>query len=130
MNTPQEFSSSRMKTRFRFDLVSMTFVALLSVFLVFSLAQWIANHKYTKIDEVIFFGIILLGVAGLLALRNWLGLSRFVERYDAVEPVPEITRVKQAQKRDVFGVVLAVGAAMVLGSSLIPGPLLSGLRSG
>jgi diguanylate cyclase (GGDEF)-like protein len=120
MNTPQEFSASRMKTRFRFDLVSMTFVALLSVFLVFlldtgSLAQWIANHKHTKIDEVIFFGIILLGVAGLLALRNWLGLSRFVERYDeAVEPVPEITRVKHAQKRDVFGVALAVGAAMVL----------------
>jgi hypothetical protein len=37
MNIRKEFDSSHTKTKFRFDLVSMTFVALLSVLLVFLL---------------------------------------------------------------------------------------------
>ena len=54
MQTQEKPRSSHLKTRFRFDLVSMATVALFSVFLVFlldtgSLAQWIANHKETKI---------------------------------------------------------------------------------
>lgn len=120
MHTQERLSSSHLKTKFRFDLVTMAVVALFSIFLVFlldtgSLAQWIANHKQTKIDEIVFFGSALLLVAGLLALRKWLGISRLVERYnDAVELSPEISRVKHAQKRDLFGVALALGVSLVL----------------
>ena len=120
MHTQERLSPSHLKTRFRFDLVTMAVVALFSIFLVFlldtgSLAQWIANHKQTKIDEIVFFGSALLLVAGLLALRKWLGISRLVERYnDAVELSPEISRVKHAQKRDLFGVALALGVSLVL----------------
>ena len=98
----------------------MTFVAILAVVLVFlldtgSLVQWIANHKQTKIDETIFFGIILLVVVGLFAARRWLGMSRFLARYnEAAERTPEISRVKYAQQRDLFGVMLAVGVSVVL----------------
>jgi len=54
MHTQERLSSSQLKTKFRFDLVTMAVVALFSIFLVFlldtgSLAQWIANHKQTKI---------------------------------------------------------------------------------
>jgi diguanylate cyclase (GGDEF)-like protein len=109
-----------MKATFRLDLVSMIFIALFSIILVClldtgSLALWLANHKDTKIDEVVFVGIGLLVVAGFFALRRWLNLSQFVGRYnDAVTLSPEIGRVKQSQQRDLFGVALAVGVSMVL----------------
>jgi diguanylate cyclase (GGDEF)-like protein len=120
MNAEEQVDSFHTKTRFRFDLVSMVFVGVLAVVLVFlldtgSLAQWIADHKDTKIDEAIFFGIGLLAVVGLFALRRWLGMSRFLARYNEVaELTPEISRVKRAQQRDLFGVAIAVGVSLVL----------------
>ena len=120
MKLKEQPNLSHTKKRFRFDLVTMAFIAVLSVVLVSlldtgSLAQWVADHKQTKIDEIIFFGIGLLVVAGLFALRRWFGMSRFVERYNrAVELSPEISRVKQAQKRDLYAVGLAVAVSAVL----------------
>ncbi len=113
-------NSFHTKNRFRVDLVIMTFIALVSVVLVSlldtgSLAEWIADHKQTKIDEIIFCGIGLLVVVGLFALRRSFSMSRFLERYNkAVELSPEISRVKEAQKRDLYAVGLSVAVSIVL----------------
>lgn len=120
MKLKEQPNLSHIKQRFRFDLVTMTLIAVLSVVLVAlldtgSLAQWIADHKQTKIDEIILCAIGLLVVVGLLALRRWFGMSRFLDRYNkAVELSPEISRVKEAQKRDLYGVGLAVAVSVVL----------------
>jgi diguanylate cyclase len=119
MNTPKPFDLPQARTLFRFDLLSMVFVALLAVVLIFlldtgSVAEWIAKHRDSKIDEVIFFGIALFGVVGAFAARRWLGLSRFVSRYgEATQITAEISRVRHAQQRDLFGVGLAVAISVV-----------------
>jgi diguanylate cyclase (GGDEF)-like protein len=119
MKTPEQPDSSYPKTIFRFDLVSMVFIALLAVVLVLlldtgSVAEWIAKHKDTKIDEIIFFGIALLAVVGAFAARRWLGLSRFVARYhEAAQLTPEGSRVRQAQLRDLFAVGLTVAVSLL-----------------
>lgn len=120
MNLLNTVPSSRVKASFRLELVSMVFIAVLSVVLVCLfdtgwLAQWLANHKGTKIDEIVFIGIGLLVVAGFFTLRRWLSLSQFLKRYNgAVELSPEISRVKQAQQKDLFRIALASAVSVVL----------------
>jgi diguanylate cyclase (GGDEF)-like protein len=120
MNPPEQFDSSHTKILPRFNLAAILFIALGAVVLVFlldtgSLAEWIAKHKDTKLDETIFFGIVLLAVVGAFAARRWLGLSRFLVRYkEPAQFTPEISRVNGAQQRDLFGVALAVAVSVVL----------------
>jgi diguanylate cyclase (GGDEF)-like protein len=120
MSLLEKVRPSRTKASFRLDLVSMVLIAVLSVVLVCLfdtgwLAQWLANHKGTKIDEIVFVGIGLLVAAGFFTFRRWFSLSQFVERYNgAVELSPEISRVKQAQQRDLFGVALASAVSVML----------------
>jgi hypothetical protein len=78
------------------DLFGVALALLSSFVVVFffdtgSLAQWIADHKDTKIDEVIVTGVIL--VIGLLfcSVRRWMELTDQVARYeDRIERLPSL----------------------------------------
>jgi diguanylate cyclase (GGDEF)-like protein len=47
-----------------------------------SLAEWIARHKDTKIDEVIVVGMVLVVGLAALSIRRWLELSTQLVRYE------------------------------------------------
>jgi diguanylate cyclase (GGDEF)-like protein len=121
MNIEERLESRHAKAILRWDLLGMAFTALLALVLVFlldtgSLAEWIAKHKHTKIDEIIFACIALMTALGLFATRKWLGLSRLLVRYEeSAQParLPEINRVRAAQTRDLFGVGLALTASAI-----------------
>jgi hypothetical protein len=95
--------------------------ASLAVPLVFILdtgavALWIAKHKNTKIDEIIFTGIALLATLGWFSTRKWLSLSRHLICYkESPSPahLPETNRVRTAQRRDLVVVGLAILASVV-----------------
>jgi pimeloyl-ACP methyl ester carboxylesterase len=106
----------------RLDLIGMSLIALLGIVLVFfldtgSVAEWIAGHKHTKIDEIVFTAVALLLVGWLFSARKWWNLSRVVTRYEeSPQPVhfPELNRMRAAQRRDVFGVALALISSFVV----------------
>jgi hypothetical protein len=85
----------------------MSLIALVGIVLVFlldtgSVAEWIARHKHTKIDEIVFTALALLIVLWLFSTRKWRDLSRFVTRYEeSPQPVHslELNRVRAAQQR-------------------------------
>jgi hypothetical protein len=112
----------QLKTVQRWDLVGMSLIALLGIVLVFlldtrSVAEWIASHKHTKIDEIVFTALALLIVLWLFSTRKWRDLSRLVTRYEeSPQPVhfPELNRVRSAQQRDLFGVVLAMLSSFIV----------------
>jgi diguanylate cyclase (GGDEF)-like protein len=112
----------QLKALQRWDLIGMSLIALLGIVLVFlldtgSVAEWIARHKHTKIDEIVFTALALLIVLWLFSTRKWWDLSRLVTRYEeAPQPVhsPELNRVRAAQQRDLFGVALALLSSFVV----------------
>jgi diguanylate cyclase (GGDEF)-like protein len=99
----------------------MAFTAMLAILLIFlldtgSLAEWIGKNKHTKIDEIVFAGIVLLAAFGLFSTRKWVSLSRLLLRYEASpQParLPETNRVRMAQQRDLFGVGLALVGSFI-----------------
>jgi diguanylate cyclase (GGDEF)-like protein len=106
----------QLKTVQRWDLLGMSLIALLGMVLVFlldtgSVAEWIARHKHTKIDEIVFTALALLIVLWLFSTRKWWDLSRLVTRYEESPQrvhSPELNRMRAAQRRDLFGVALAL----------------------
>jgi len=79
----------QLKTVQRWDLVGMSLIALLGIVLVFlldtgSVAEWIARHKHTKIDEIVFTALALLIVLWLFLTRKLWDLSRLVTRYESL----------------------------------------------
>ncbi len=121
MNTTQEIESWRAKPGLRWDLIGMALAAIFGTLLVFlldtgHLAEWVAKHKHTKLDEVVFAGIGLLVVVGLFSARRWLDLSRLLVRYEESQEqvrLPEIDRTREAQQRDLFAVGLALIVSFV-----------------
>jgi diguanylate cyclase (GGDEF)-like protein len=106
----------------RLDLIGMSLIALLGIVLVFlldtgSVAEWIAGHKHTKIDEIVFTAVALLLVGWLFSARKWWNLSRLVTRYEeSPQPVrfPELNRMRAAQRRDLFGLAIALLSSFVV----------------
>jgi diguanylate cyclase (GGDEF)-like protein len=106
----------QLKTVQRWDLLGMSLIAMLGMVLVFlldtgSVAEWIASHKHTKIDEIVFTALALLIVLWLFSTRKWWDLSRLVTRYEESPQrvhSPELNRMRAAQRRDLFGVALAL----------------------
>jgi hypothetical protein len=47
-----------------------------------SLAGWIAEHKNTKIEEIIVVTFVLVAGLSFLAIRRWLELSRQLIKYE------------------------------------------------
>jgi hypothetical protein len=94
----------QLKTVQRWDLVGISLIALLGMILVFlldtgSVAEWIARHKHTKIDEIVFTALALLIVLWLFSTRKWWDLSRLVTRYEeSPQQVhsPELNRMRAA----------------------------------
>jgi diguanylate cyclase (GGDEF)-like protein len=79
--------TNRVRTAQQRDLFGLGLALVASLIFVFffdtgSLADWIAQHKHTKVDEVIVTGVILL--AGLLffSVRRWLEMTDQVVRYE------------------------------------------------
>src|SRR6266852_5991728 len=121
MNPKEPVEKKDTRSMLRWDLIGMTFTALLAILLIFlfdtgPLAEWIAKHKHTKVDEIVFAGVALLAVLGLFATRKWLGLSRLLVRYEESPRrgrLPEMNRVKTAQQRDLFAVGLALLSSFI-----------------
>jgi diguanylate cyclase (GGDEF)-like protein len=122
MNFKQRLESPHIKAKLRWDFIGMGFTALLAIVLIFlldtgSLAQWLAKHKHTKIDEIIFASIALLIAFGAFSTRKWVSLSQLLVRYEESPQrarLPEMSRVRAAQQRDLFGVGLALIGSFIV----------------
>ena len=115
-------TSRRNQKMFRWNVVGVAFAGGLALLLVVlldtdTLVQWIADHKDSKIDEIIFTGILLLAGFALFSIRKALAVSRQLERYeDATKTthIPEVDRMKACQRHDLFGLGLVLLASFLL----------------
>jgi len=113
----------RFKKEHRWDLFGLILGVVIVVILVFLLdtgavAEWVARHKESKIDEVIVSGIVFLIGLAFFSIRRWLGLSkRVIEYEDSEKPerLPDAERIQKSQRRDliVLFVVLVIAVASV-----------------
>jgi hypothetical protein len=98
------------------NLAGWIFAVIFAFILIYlldtgSLVEWIARHKETKLDEIVFSGIVLLVAVGIFSAHKWVGFSRLLDRYEGLPTagtLPELDRVRTAQQRDAFYVVLAL----------------------
>ncbi len=106
----------------RWDLIGLLLASIIAVALIFlldtgSLAEWVAKHKETKIDEVIVVStLLLIGVCAFF-LRRWLRLSHRVIKYEdsrKIEHVSFADQVMKSQRRDLIGLFSALLIAVVL----------------
>jgi TctA family transporter len=82
MNSKKQNRNSRAgeaKRELRWDLVGMFLASVIAIALVLildtgSLAEWVAKHKESTIDEVIVVGMALLIGVSCFFLRRWLRL--------------------------------------------------------
>jgi diguanylate cyclase (GGDEF)-like protein len=79
--------TNRVRTAQRRDLVAVGLAILASFIAVFffdtgSLAEWIAKHKESKVDEVIVTGVILLVGLLFFSTRRWFDLTDQVVKYE------------------------------------------------
>lgn len=81
---PQEFHPKKAVQKDLLILFSGLVLAVIAVFLfdTGSLAEWVANHKETKIDEVIVATFVLAVGACIFSLRRWVDLTRQVVKYE------------------------------------------------
>lgn len=61
--------------------VAVAFVSVI-LFDTGSLAEWVARHKNSKIDEIIVVTIVLAIGLGIFSIRRWLELSQQLLRYE------------------------------------------------
>lgn len=83
------------KRALRWDLVGLLLafviaIALISVLDTGSLAEWVAKHKESKIDEVIVASITLLIGVSFFFLRRWLGLSHRLIKYEDSQEIDHV----------------------------------------
>ena len=129
MNTRQQQQhhnpeTDEVKRGLRWDLVGLVLASVIAVFFIFildtdSLAEWVARHRESKIDEVIVVGIVLLIGVSFSFLRRWLGLSHQLIKYEESQPIDHISvsvadQVMKSQRRDLIGLFLALLAAAVV----------------
>ncbi|HET9401457.1 MAG TPA: GGDEF domain-containing protein [Candidatus Acidoferrales bacterium] len=79
--------SEKLRNTQRRDVIVICCAVSVAVLLVFlfdtgSLAQWIADHKDTKVDESIVAALILLVGLSFFSIRRWRDLSDQVEKYE------------------------------------------------
>jgi diguanylate cyclase (GGDEF)-like protein len=115
-------AAGEVKRELRWDLMGLLLASLVAIALVFvldtgSLAEWVAKHRESKIDEVIVAGIILLIGISFFFLRRWLGLSHQLTKYEdspKIEYIPVAEQVMKSQRRDLIGLFLSLLVAVVL----------------
>ena len=76
----------RLKRNLRRDFVGLVSTVVVAGALVFffdtgAIAQWIADHKHSKVDEIIVIGFILLVGLGVFSIFRWMELHRQVIKY-------------------------------------------------
>jgi diguanylate cyclase (GGDEF)-like protein len=114
--------AGRAKQELRWDFVGLLLALVIASILIFlldtgSLTEWIAKQKETKTDEVIAATFILLVALSFFFMRRWLALSSRLIKYEESkqhEHLSEIDQLKKAQRRDLIGLFLALGIAVVL----------------
>jgi diguanylate cyclase (GGDEF)-like protein len=104
----------------RWDLLGFILAGVVSVALIFvldtgPLAQWIAAHKESKLDEAILVGIFFLAGLSFLFLRRWREVSLRLERSAAQQLSPVAERARRGLRRDIIG----VGVSLVIGLVLV-----------
>ncbi len=110
------------KRALRWDLVGLLLafviaIALISVLDTGSLAEWVAKHKESKIDEVIVASITLLIGVSFFFLRRWLGLSHRLIKYEDSQEIDHVSladQVRKSQRQDLIGLFLSLLVAVVL----------------
>ncbi len=103
------------------NLIAICLVLMLSVLLIIlldtgRLADWIARHNQTKIDEVIVVAIALVGAMALYSVRKWIGLSQQIKNYEkhgGTEHLTETSRLKKTQSRDLIGLSSVLLVAII-----------------
>lgn len=117
-----DLQAGEVKRGLRWDLAGLLFASVVAIGLIFvldtgSLAEWVAKHRESKIDEVIVAGIILLVGVSFFFLRRWLGLSHQLIKYEdsqQIEYVPVVDQVMKSLRRDLIGLFLSLLVAVVL----------------
>ena len=76
--------AKRTMRRDLWGLLAAVAIAVICVFLfdTGSLAEWVARHKDTKVDEVIVVAIVLVIGLSVLSIRRWLQLSHQLIQYE------------------------------------------------
>jgi diguanylate cyclase (GGDEF)-like protein len=112
--------SGRFRREHRWDLFGLLLGLAVVVLLVFlldtgSVADWIARHKESKVDEIIVAGVAFLIGLTFFSVRRWLGLSKRIIEYEAsdkAEILPDAERIEKSQRRDLIGLLLALFVAI------------------
>ena len=126
MNTRQQHrnpETDEVKRGLRWDFVGLVLASVIAIFFIFvldtgSLAEWVARHRESKIDEVIVVGIVLLIGVSFSFLRRWLRLSHQLVKCEDPQTIDRISvadQVMKSQRRDLIGLFLSllVAAACV-----------------
>jgi len=78
--------TDRIEQEVRWDFAGLLLALVIACILIFlldtgSLAEWVAKHKHSKIDEAIVATVMLLVVLSFFFMRKWLALSGRLMRY-------------------------------------------------
>jgi diguanylate cyclase (GGDEF)-like protein len=121
MKRKKQLEANYTNTRLLFNLFGAVFAISFSFVLAYlldtgSLVDWVAKHKETKLDEIVFSGIALLVAVCIFSAHKWARFSRLVIRYEESSKAAdlyELERVRTAQRRDGFYVGLAMLSSVV-----------------
>jgi diguanylate cyclase (GGDEF)-like protein len=78
------------------------------------LVEWVARHKDSKLDEIVFAGLLLLVLISCFSMGRWIGLSnRLAGSKPAGEqaPVSETDELRRTEGRDLMWLAFAIAAA-------------------
>jgi len=114
--------TDRIEWEVRWDFAGLLLALVIACILIFlldtgSLAEWVAKHKHSKVDEAIVATVVLLVVLSFFFMRKWLALSSRLLRYGKSkqhDDLCETTRLKNTQLRDLVGLFVALAIAVVL----------------
>lgn len=114
--------TDRIQQEVRWDFAGLLLALVIACILIFlldtgSLAEWVAKHKHSKVDEAIVAAVIMLVMLSFFFMRKWLALSSRLMKYGKSkqhDDLCETTRLKNTQLRDLVGLVLAVAISVVL----------------
>jgi|ERR1700722_19985460 len=121
-NNDRNSGEGEAKHELRWDLLGLLLASAIAVASVFfldtgPLAEWVAKHKESKVDEVIVIGIMLLIGVSFFSLRRWLKLSHRLVKYDDSQPIEHVSlaeQVMKSQRRDLIGLFASLLVAVVL----------------
>ena len=114
--------TGQVKREFRWDLIALAFACVIAVVLIFLLdtgkvAQWIAAHKESKLDEALFVSVLLIVGLSLFSIRKWLGLSSQLIEFEESkqrEHLPATEQLKKTQRRDLIVICCTILVATLL----------------